>query len=100
MSDSDTAILFTLMNSGEIFEEIEEMLASDKRLKVFMETKDCRVQRDIAESAGVSAGTVSTAINELKGFGLVEDCDEGGYEKTLTSFNHPLIQELFKREYK
>lgn len=95
---SEEALITAIENRQTLFEIMEEGISSDKRRKVFQAICDWKVQSELVEETGVSAGTVSGACKELEDMGLIRSREEGGYVKTIKSLDHPLLQYLYKKE--
>jgi predicted transcriptional regulator len=94
---SEEALLLAIGNRDALFVILSEVISSDDRMEIFVNTVPGKTQGEIAKEAGVSQGAVSRAITDLQESGLVEEADEG-YKKTISCLDHPLFLRLFKEE--
>ena len=94
----ERVVLTALQVQDKLFNTLEDVLNTDKRKKIFIAISSGDSQREIAEKSGVNQSSVSRAVSKLKEVGLVEEHPEGGYRKTLTSMDHPLLKHLWEQE--
>jgi predicted transcriptional regulator len=94
---TEEAVLLALETRDDLFESLSEMLRSDNYISVLMALEEGMTQAEIADEVGVGAATVSRAVDELKEYDLIEECDDG-YKKTLTVLGHPMIQHFYESE--
>lgn len=94
---SEEAVLMALDTREQLFDALQEVLSSNKRLKVLMTLGEDMDQRSVATEVGVGQSTVSRAIDEFKEYGLIEST-ENGYKKSLPVLDHPLIQHYYRTE--
>jgi predicted transcriptional regulator len=94
---TEEAVLLALETRDDLFESLYEMLSSDNYVRVLMALEEGMTQTEIADEVGVGGATVSRAVRELKEYDLVEETD-GGYKKTLTALDHPMIQHFYETE--
>lgn len=90
-------VLTALQVREELFDTLEEILGTAKRKQAFIEVKPGRKQKEIAESAGASVGTINGVISDLKDLGLARETEDG-YEKTLRCMDHPVLEHLWRKE--
>lgn len=94
---SEEAVLLALNTREELFESLQEIISSDKRLNVLMALEEGKSQQQIADEVGVGNSTVSRAIEEFEDYDLINSTDNG-YGKTLTVLDHPIIQHYYDTE--
>lgn len=94
---TEEAVLLALETRDDLFESLSEMLGSDNYISVLMALEEGMTQAELADEVGVSPATVSRAMDELKEYNLIEECDDG-YKKTLTALGHPMIKHFYESE--
>lgn len=98
MSDvSENTLLQAISVREELFKMFDEMFSSENYHKVLMGYDSEKTYSEVSEEIGVATGTISSAMEELQEFGLIEDTDNG-YEKTMEVLDHPIIQYYYWEE--
>lgn len=98
MSDVSEDVLLQAINVREdLFQMFDEMFSSENYHKVLMGYDPEKTYAEVSEDIGVATGTISSAMDELQEFGLIEDT-ENGYEKTMEILDHPIIQYYYWEE--
>ena len=90
----DTAIFQALESKNSFITSLQNLLNSNKHVRVFLHWDKDLSQSEIAEKANVSTGTVSAAKTNLTELELLED-GEDGVKKTIKALRHPTVREAY-----